>query len=191
MCRVRPGWTSRPADGGRRRSRSRRGQALRNCSAIVEAGGGTLDDVVQVTVLLRESGGLRRDERGVRQGVRDGSAGASDGQARRRAAERAGVDHDDSAPRRLNPAFSDELAVAGDDAAFAYDQGSWRMVHHGCRHRVGSDDDHVGGSAHGEAGAGVVEHAFGWPRAAIDDGASSARCEVDASLRSARRSGLR
>ena len=27
-------------------------QALRNCRAIVEAGGGTLDDVVQVTVLL-------------------------------------------------------------------------------------------------------------------------------------------
>ena len=27
-------------------------QALRNCSAIVEAAGGTLDDVVQVTVLL-------------------------------------------------------------------------------------------------------------------------------------------
>jgi 2-iminobutanoate/2-iminopropanoate deaminase len=27
-------------------------QALRNCQAIVEAGGGTLDDVVQVTVLL-------------------------------------------------------------------------------------------------------------------------------------------
>ena len=27
-------------------------QALRNCTAIVEAGGGTLEDVVQVTVLL-------------------------------------------------------------------------------------------------------------------------------------------
>jgi 2-iminobutanoate/2-iminopropanoate deaminase len=27
-------------------------QALRNCQAIVEAGGGKLDDVVQVTVLL-------------------------------------------------------------------------------------------------------------------------------------------
>ena len=27
-------------------------QALRNCKAIVEAGGGTLEDVVQVTVLL-------------------------------------------------------------------------------------------------------------------------------------------
>ena len=27
-------------------------QALRNCIAVVEAGGGTLDDVVQVTVLL-------------------------------------------------------------------------------------------------------------------------------------------
>lgn len=27
-------------------------QALRNCKAILEAGGGTLDDVVQVTVLL-------------------------------------------------------------------------------------------------------------------------------------------
>ena len=27
-------------------------QALRNCSAIVEAGGGTLEDVLQVTVLL-------------------------------------------------------------------------------------------------------------------------------------------
>lgn len=27
-------------------------QALRNCEAIVEAGGGTLEDVVQVTVLL-------------------------------------------------------------------------------------------------------------------------------------------
>jgi len=27
-------------------------QALRNCQAIVEAGGGSLDDVVQVTVLL-------------------------------------------------------------------------------------------------------------------------------------------
>ena len=27
-------------------------QALRNCLAVVEAGGGTLDDVVQVTVLL-------------------------------------------------------------------------------------------------------------------------------------------
>lgn len=29
-------------------------QALRNCVAIVEAGGGTLDDVVQVTVLLAD-----------------------------------------------------------------------------------------------------------------------------------------
>jgi 2-iminobutanoate/2-iminopropanoate deaminase len=28
------------------------GQALRNCLAVVEAAGGTLDDVVQVTVLL-------------------------------------------------------------------------------------------------------------------------------------------
>jgi 2-iminobutanoate/2-iminopropanoate deaminase len=28
------------------------GQALRNCRAVVEAGGGSLDDVVQVTVLL-------------------------------------------------------------------------------------------------------------------------------------------
>ena len=27
-------------------------QALRNCQAVIEAGGGTLDDVVQVTVLL-------------------------------------------------------------------------------------------------------------------------------------------
>ena len=27
-------------------------QALRNCAAVVEAGGGTLDDVVQVTVLI-------------------------------------------------------------------------------------------------------------------------------------------
>src|SRR5690349_19451084 len=27
-------------------------QALRNCTVIVEAGGGTLDDIVQVTVLL-------------------------------------------------------------------------------------------------------------------------------------------
>jgi 2-iminobutanoate/2-iminopropanoate deaminase len=29
-------------------------QALRNCQAVVEAGGGTLDDVVQVTVLLTD-----------------------------------------------------------------------------------------------------------------------------------------
>jgi 2-iminobutanoate/2-iminopropanoate deaminase len=29
-------------------------QALHNCKAIVEAGGGTLDDVVQVTVLLAD-----------------------------------------------------------------------------------------------------------------------------------------
>lgn len=27
-------------------------QALRNCAAVVEAGGGTLDDVAQVTVLI-------------------------------------------------------------------------------------------------------------------------------------------
>ncbi len=31
-------------------------QALRNCAAVVEAGGGTLEDVVQVTVLLADPG---------------------------------------------------------------------------------------------------------------------------------------
>src|SRR4051795_1164872 len=83
-------------------------QALRNCRAIVEAGGGRVGGGGAGTGVragpggfgggrqdggcraghgvAREAGGLRWDERGVCKGVRYRAAGASGHQARRRAA---------------------------------------------------------------------------------------------------------
>ena len=74
---------------------------------------------------------------------------------------------------------SDELAVAGDHAPAAYDQGAWWMVHHCGGDGVGSDNDEVGGCADAETETGVVEHIGGWPRASVDNGSSPSRSDVD------------
>ena len=71
-------------------------QALTNCQAILQAGGASLDDVIEVGILLTHPRRLRRPERGIRAVVPVRAADPLRRQARRRTARTARLDPDDS-----------------------------------------------------------------------------------------------
>ena len=70
-------------------------QALRNCEAVLAAGGATLDDVVEVGVLLTHSSDFAGLNEEYAQMVPCRTANAIRGEARRRHPGRAGLDTDD------------------------------------------------------------------------------------------------
>ena len=74
-------------------------QALANCEAILRAGGASLDDVIEVGVLLTRPRRLRRPERGIRAVVSIRAADPLRRQARRGSARTAGLNSDDSIHR--------------------------------------------------------------------------------------------
>ena len=67
-------------------------QALINCETILRAGGASLQDVVEVQVLLARPGRLRRAQPGIRHFLCDRSTGALGGAARSRSRRNPRVD---------------------------------------------------------------------------------------------------
>jgi 2-iminobutanoate/2-iminopropanoate deaminase len=77
-------------------------QALRNCEAVIEAGGGTLSDVAQVTVLLTSPGDFDgMNETYATVFTTEPPARPRGSQTRSRSSQRPRVNHDDRARRGL------------------------------------------------------------------------------------------
>lgn len=76
-------------------------QAMRNCAAILAAGGRDARRCGASDGTARRPGRLRRSQRGVRRHLPDRAAGQGRRQAGRSSPWRAGLDHDDSPPGEL------------------------------------------------------------------------------------------